>query len=90
MRKTWMPIETGPKDGSHIQVADFTPGSTGFGGNPPQSFQCVAHWWQWCDGTHQEEWGWYASSFSTDDTPPLMRLTHWKPLEELAGEEREP
>ena len=77
----WQPIETAPKTGEHILAADFTPSSVGFGGNPPQPFQCVVHWWQWSDGTHQEEWGWYPS-FGPDQA--LTNLTHWKPLEGLA------
>lgn len=79
----WQPMETAPHDGTHILAADFSErGRTAFGGMPPQGFKCVVHWWQWCDGTHQEEWGWYPSTGS-GEMSALTNLTHWKPLQEL-------
>lgn len=85
----WQTMETAPKDGMHIIVADFTPGATGYGyfrgAQDPVYFCTVAHYWN----VPGEE-GFYLSagaSSETDDCP--LRVTHWRPLyEPLSAAER--
>lgn len=75
---TWQPIETAPKTGEHILVAEFNPERIGFGfcGGKKQSMMTVAHWWD-----NPSEEGWYASVDSQGEYP--FPATHWKPLEEV-------
>lgn len=72
----WRPIDTAPKDGTHILVGDFTPGSIGFGRFAGEIVptQTVAHWW-----AARGEEGFYPSVGSVQHFEPL-RLTHWRPL----------
>jgi hypothetical protein len=70
----WMPIESAPKTGEHIIVANFD-NKIGFGecGGKRQSlWQDVAHYW---DANPGEE-GFY-SSFGPDEP---LHVTHWQPL----------
>lgn len=76
----WSPIETAPKDGMHIIVANFAVGSIGYGyfrqSVEPVPFMTVAHYW-----AHPGEEGFYLSagaSSPVDDQP--LRVTHWRPL----------
>ena len=79
-RAPWRPIDTAPKDGMHIIVADFSVGAVGFGyfrqARDPVPFMTVAHYW-----AHPGEEGFYLSagaSSDIDDRP--LRVTHWRPL----------
>lgn len=69
----WMPIETAPKTGEHVLVANFD-SKFGFGecGGKKQSlWQDVAHYWPFAG-----EEGWY-SSYGPDEP---LHVTHWQPL----------
>lgn len=76
----WQPIETAPKDGRHIIVADMTPGRGGFGycdtSDPknPQPWTAVVHWW-----SHPGEEGFYLSSGGADERA-ITGITHWMPI----------
>jgi hypothetical protein len=72
----WQPIETAPRDGSHVLVV-MHDGSVGFGwfGGRNVPMQTVAHWW-----SNPGEEGWYPSVGAGDADP--LSPTHWKPLDE--------
>ncbi len=79
----WRPIETAPKDGMHIIVADFSIGAIGYGyfrgAREPVPFMAVAHYWGDTDVPGDN--GFYLSagaSAGCDDQP--LRVTHWRPL----------
>lgn len=84
---TWQPIDTAPRDGAHILVADLTPGSAGFGYCGPilpgttwrsiQPWADVAHWFD-----DPDDPGFYASSYGADQDAPFQRITHWMPIPE--------
>ena len=78
----WYPIHLAPKDGRHIQVADFREGQIGFGtiNGVHQPFQTVAHWFD--DGAGER--GFYPSVSATDPEA-LQDLTHWQPLRGLSS-----
>lgn len=75
--RSWRPIESAPKDGTHVIVADFSIGAVGFGyfhGKvEPVPMQTAAHYW-----SNPGEEGWYASVDSVGEHP--LRVTHWQPL----------
>lgn len=77
----WKPIESAPKDGRHVLLADFTLGATGFGWyngiNVP--WMAVAHYW-----SNPGEEGFYLSSGASAecDDAPLTWATHWMRLPE--------
>jgi len=76
----WYPIESAPKDGMHVIVANFSIGSIGYGyfrqAREPVPFMTVAHYW-----SNPGEEGFYLSagaSSEIDDQP--LQVTHWRPL----------
>ena len=71
----WQPIETAPKTGEHILVADFSRKGFGFCGGKEQSWQDVVHYW-----SNPGEEGFYMSNGPED--PPVTWATHWMPLPE--------
>jgi len=73
----WMPIETAPKDGTHILVGVFDIDKGGFGwyGGEWVYLQTVAHWFD--DG---DECGFYPSVSNDGDKSTAVPATHWHPL----------
>ena len=69
----WQPIESAPKDGTHILAARFDPFSAGFGwfNGEHVHYQDVVHYW-----SKKGEEGFYASN--GPDVP--LHFTHWMPL----------
>lgn len=71
----WRPIETAPRDGTHILVTVLDKGGFGYCGGKRQDWCAVVHYWP-----HEGEEGFYLSTGATgfDDRP--MDCTHWIPL----------
>lgn len=80
----WRPIESAPRDGSHILVAsDETPGfgiwRDAFGEEEMIPMMTVAHWW-----ANPGEEGFYPSVCEQEQQKPL-NVSHWMPLTKLPG-----
>lgn len=78
----WQPIETAPRDGTHILVTEAYRGGLGYCGPLNEhGFRDPA---DWCDVVHwfddPEEPGFYSTSWGGDQEHPFGNLTHWKPL----------
>lgn len=72
----WRPIESAPKDGTHILVCDARKPFEGywtFNQRPPT----VAHYWLDADN---QDFGFYTSVNEIEQDKPLFGLTHWMPL----------
>lgn len=71
--KNWQPIETAPKDGTHILVRTVPPGiRVTYMTHPPT----VAHWFGPVDD--ENDGGWYLSVSQTEQ--PAIYPTEWMPL----------
>lgn len=75
--RAWRPIDTAPKNGEHILLADFSRHGFGRINGRDRSWSAVAHWW---DNPGEE--GFYLSS--GNDDAPITWATHWMPVPELA------
>lgn len=73
MKGTWQPIETAPKDGTHILVCLGPYDFHNFNSRPPM----VVHWWG-----YEGESGFYLSTGIVQDSynDQPIEFTHWMPL----------
>jgi len=78
-KSEWLPIETAPKDGTHILIGDFSGTGAGFGWyeGVRVAWQAIAHWWG-----HEGEEGFYLSTGASGDSDVPMKATHWMSLPE--------
>ena len=77
---TWQPIETAPKDGTHILV--YGP-SAGYDEDAPPLGFSVAHWYD--DGVNELGWRGIVAGDNIDSYSDLdedTQPTHWQPLPE--------
>jgi hypothetical protein len=78
----WQPIETAPRDGTHILVTEA--GGGGLGHCGPLNEHGFRELADWCDVVHwfndPEAPGFYSTSWGFDQSEPFAELTHWQPL----------